>query len=325
MQGIKCQFRATCNPGGPGHGWVKDWVINLGPNKPFHDPNTGLTRVFIPAKLTDNPALLKNDPGYINRLKSSGSPELVRAWLEGDWDVVEGAFFPEFSKQRHVISPHLRIPSTWTRFRSMDWGSAKPFSVGWWAVVQDDQPHEGKILPRNSIIRYREWYGSKAPNEGLRLPAETVAKGIRTREQGEFVSYGVLDPAAFAVISGPSIGETLSKYGVYFRRADNSRRSIPKKMGGWDQLRARLIGNEDGQPMIFFFDNCHAILRTLPMMQHSEIDPEDLDTEAEDHAVDEVRYACMSRPFRQSFTHTEDDSNPFLVSNAFKFKELDRA
>ena len=322
VQGVKCQFRATCNPGGPGHVWVKQWVIDLGANKPFKDPENGLTRIFIPAKLTDNPALLSQDPGYINRLRASGSPELVRAWLEGDWDVVEGAFFPEFDKNKHVISPSLKIPHDWTRFRSMDWGSARPFSVGWWAVVQDDQPHDGRILPRNAIVRYREWYGAKGPNEGLKIPAELVAKGIREREQGEHISYGVLDPAAFAVISGPSIAETLSRRGVYFRRADNARLSIPKKFGGWDQLRARLRGNAEGQPMMFFFDTCSAILRTLPMMQHSETNPEDLDTDAEDHAVDEVRYAAMSRPFRTTGVLTQEDTNPFLVANAFKLREL---
>jgi len=324
VPGIKCQFRATCNPGGPGHGWVKNWVIDLGPNKPFTDPDTGLSRVFIAAKVTDNPALLKNDPNYVNRLRASGSPELVRAWLEGDWDVVEGAFFPEFDRKRHVIDRHLKIPHDWIRFRSMDWGSARPFSVGWWAVVQDDQPHNGQILPRDAIIRYREWYGAKAPNEGVKVPAEIVARGIKDREEyEERIAYGVLDPAAFAVISGPSIAETMSKHGVYFRRADNSRLSIPKRMGGWDQLRARLRGNDDGQPMIFFFEDCHAILRTLPMMQHSEINPEDLDTEAEDHAVDEVRYACMSRPFRQRLSTADADTNPFLVANAFRLRDLE--
>lgn len=321
-KGIKCQFRATCNPGGPGHQWVKQWVINLGPNRPYTDPDTGLTRVFIAAKVTDNPALLQNDPNYINRLRASGSPELVRAWLEGDWDVVEGAFFPEFDRKRHVLPP-LPIPRNWTRFRSMDWGSARPFSVGWWAVAQDDTAHDGRLLPRNAIVRYREWYGAKGPNEGLKIPAEIVAAGVRQRELGEDIAYGVLDPGAFAVISGPSIGETFNRKGVYFRRADNARKSVAKRFGGWDQVRARLRGNDDGHPMIFFFDTCHAILRTLPMMQHSEVDPEDLDTDAEDHAVDETRYACMSRPFRQSIPPTEEESSPFLVSNAFRLRELE--
>jgi hypothetical protein len=95
-------------------------------------------------------------------------------------------------------------------------------------------------------------------------------------------------------------------------------------MGGWDQLRARLRGDADGNPMIFFFDSCRDTLRTLPMMQHSETNPEDLDTDSEDHAVDEVRYACMSRPFRATEAYRDQvDDNPFRVANAFKLHELD--
>ena len=331
VPGIKCQFRATCNPGGPGHHWVKQWAIDIGPLKPFTDPENGLTRVFIPAKLSDNPALTRNDPQYVNRLRASGSAELVRAWLEGDWNVIEGAFFPEFETRRHVLHP-FRIPDHWVRFRSMDWGSAKPFSVGWWAHVPDDhQPasNPGTILPRGAIVRYREWYGASGPNTGLKLPAEVVAGGIVARDGREDIAYGVLDPAAFAVISGPSIGETLGRHGAYFRRADNARLGRDKRMGGWDQLRGRLRGDADGRPMIFFFDSCRDTIRTLPMMQHSETNPEDLDTDSEDHAVDEVRYACMSRPFHATANSQTDDqygpnaNNPFLVANAFRLHELD--
>jgi hypothetical protein len=325
VPGIKCQFRATCNPGGPGHHWVKQWAIDLGPMRPYTDPNNGLTRVFIPAKLSDNPALTRNDPNYINRLRASGSPELVRAWLEGDWDVIEGAFFPEFNRRRHVVQS-FAIPKDWVRFRSMDWGSAKPFSIGWWAHVQDEYvtPSERTVLPRGAIVRYREWYGSAGPNQGLKLPAEIVGAGIVAREHGEEIAYGVLDPAAFAVVSGPSIGETLGRQGAFFRRADNARLGRDKRMGGWDQLRARLRGDADQRPMIFFFDTCRDTLRTLPMMQHDEVNPEDLDTDSEDHAVDEVRYACMSRPFRQTEAYRDQvDNNPFRVANAFKFDELD--
>ena len=132
--GIKPQFKATCNPGGPGHHWVKAWAVDIGPNTPVTDPVSGLTRVFIPAKLADNPALLLADPMYVNRLKASGSPELR---LEGDWNVLEGAFFSEFSTERHVLRP-FEIPHFWTRFRSGDWGSAVPYSFGWYSVVQDD-------------------------------------------------------------------------------------------------------------------------------------------------------------------------------------------
>jgi hypothetical protein len=324
--GVPCQFRATCNPGGPGHHWVKQWVIDLGPYNTFTDPDTGLTRVFIPSRLTDNPKLLENDPGYIAKLKAAGTPQLVRAWLEGDWNVIEGAFFPEFSSDRHIVRPFV-IPADWIRFRSMDWGSAKPFSIGWWAVVQDDHRHDGKILPRNALIRYREWYGMEQgkPNQGLKMPAEKVAEGIVSRETHagvrERMAYGVLDPAAFAVVSGPSIGETLMRHRAIFRRADNTRTSRDKRMGGWDQVRARLSGEDDGRPMIYFFDTCRDLIRTLPMMQHDEHQPEDLDSDGEDHAVDDLRYACLSRPFR-SVVVSHEDRNPLLVANAFKLHEL---
>ncbi len=320
--GVRCQFRATCNPGGPGHHWVRSWVIDNGAYQPFKDPDTGLVRVFIPARVGDNPALMEADPTYIAKLRSAGSAQLVRAWLEGDWNVVEGAFFPEFSTSRHVIKP-FQIPTLWTRFRSMDWGSARPFSVGWWAVVQDDFPTgDGRILPREAIVRYREHYGMEPgkPNEGLKLPAEVVDKQIvalETSPQGvrEDVIYGVLDPAAFAVISGPSIGETLAKNGVIFRRADNTRLSRDKRMGGFDQMRARLLGDADGRPMVYIFDTCRDLIRTIPIQQHDKNNAEDMDSDLEDHAVDDMRYACLSRPFRNRITPMED-RNPLLVQNA---------
>lgn len=325
--GIHCRFNATCNPGGPGHHWVKAWIIDKGAYQPFTDPDTGLVRVFIQAKLTDNPALMQADPQYVNKLRAVGSPQLVKAWLDGNWDIVEGAFFTEYSPTRHVIEP-FPIPPEWIRFRAMDWGSAKPFSVGWYAVVQDPLLRGAIWLPRGAIIRYREYYGAERnkPNVGLKLPAESVAQNIVTIEtiggKREVLHYGVLDPSAFAVISGPSIAETLVRNGVVFRRADNARRSTDKRMGGWDQVRMRLKGNDQGEPMIFFFSSSYHMLRTLPMAQHDMHNPEDMDTEGEDHALDELRYACLSRPFRATVVNAED-LNPLRVANAFRLNELD--
>jgi hypothetical protein len=345
--GVPARMKCTCNPGGPGHMWVKSWVIDHGPWQiVYGDDDTSITRVYIPARIQDNPALLLADPSYIDKLRGVGSPQLVKAWLEGDWSIVEGAFFPEFDKARHVIAP-FKIPSHWMKFRSMDWGSAKPFSVGWWAVVQETCVQGGVVLPRGALIRYREWYGCepRKADVGLKMTAEQVARGIVLREMGgvtedpgdhpgralegqaqatsvrEKIEYGIIDPAAFAVVSGPSIGETLARHGCVFRRADTQRVSHDKRMGGWDQLRARLVGDVEGRAMIFFFSHCHAVLRTLPIMQHDEHNLEDLDTSSEDHAVDEVRYACMSRPYVRS-VETVQSSSPFLVANAFRHHEL---
>jgi hypothetical protein len=158
-------------------------------------------------------------------------------------------------------------------------------------------------LPYGAILKYREWYGSKGPNVGLKLTADLVAQGILTREGAvyndhgqmlrgplEQIAYGAADPAIFIRNGGPSIGETMAMKGCNWRPADN------KRLPGWELLRQRLVG-EDGRPMIYFLETCVDTIRTLPTLQHDEDHPEDLDTEAEDHAADETRYACASRPW----------------------------
>lgn len=297
------RIRAAANPGGAGHQEVKAYFIDPAPGGfvPTVDVETGLERMFIPARLSDNRILVANDPEYENRLRGLGSAELVRAWLEGDWSVVEGAFFDCWESKRHVLRP-FAIPSDWVRFRSADWGFAAPFSVGWWAVASDDYRAENAygepiVIPRGAMVRYREWYGASAPNVGLRLTAEQVAKGIKGHEEGERITGGVLDPAAFAEDGGPSIAERMRREGVHFRPADNRRVGQRGAMGGWDQVRSRLVGDDDERPMMFVFSTCVDTIRTLPVLQHDRSRPEDLDTSAEDHAADDVRYAAMSRPW----------------------------
>src|SRR5262249_40408542 len=150
----------------------------------------------IPSRLTDNKILMHLDPTYVQRLQLVGKAALVRAWLEGDWNAIEGAFFDEWDEKRHVVEPFV-VPAGWMRLRSMDWGSASPFSVGWWAVAADDQHvGNGRVIPRGALVRYREWYGASEANKGLKLSAEEVGRGIRERERGDLITYGVLDPSA---------------------------------------------------------------------------------------------------------------------------------
>lgn len=306
--GVPVGFRATCNPGGAGHTWVKARHIDPGAWKivreSFTNPFTGeeieTDRVFIPAKLSDNPELLVNDPGYVGRLFKAGSEALVKAWLEGDWNVIEGAFFDGWKTSRNTCAP-FELPGHWTRFRSFDWGYARPFSVGWWTMVQDD----GYGAPKGAILRYREWYGCTGkPNEGLRLEAEEIAKGILQREKGEAITYSVADPAIFTSDGGPSIAERMHRQQVTWRRADNARVARNGAVGGWDQMRARISGDDDG-PKLVVFNTCRDFIRTVPVLQHDATKAEDLDTEAEDHVADEARYACMSRPYDRPAPKTE--------------------
>lgn len=296
------------NPGGIGHQFVKmTFIDGVEPKKVYRAANSegGMLRQYIPARLEDNPSMAESDPGYENRISGLGSESLVKAMRWGDWNVVEGAFFDKFDEKRHVIRP-FEIPEDWLLFRAGDWGSAKPFAFGWYAVAQDRHVTEdGNVIPRGAMVKYLEWYGCKKdqegkflPDVGLKMDADEVGKGVKLRDMGHKISYGVLDPAAFSTDGGPSIAERMmTGGGVMFQRADNKRVAGRGAMGGWDQLRARLKGDEDGNPMLFFFSTCIHTIRTLPALQHDEDRPEDLDTTAEDHAADETRYACMSRPW----------------------------
>lgn len=298
--GVPTGFRATGNPGGPGHQWVRARYIDPAPTgfKVITDALSGLERVYIPSRVGDN-RYLGDD--YVARLKASGGKELVKAWLEGDWSIIEGAFFDCWDTKRHVVRP-FTVPKEWPRFRSGDWGSASPFSFGWWAIVQDEYvTHEGVKLPRGCLIRYREWYGCQPgkPNVGLKLTAEEVGAGIAERDGGP-VNNGVLDPSAFKEDGGPSLHERIHRGSggkVSFRPADNARVQGKGAIGGWDQMRSRLVGDGDGNPMIVCFSTCVDSIRTIPALQHDDKRPEDLDTDMEDHAADDWRYACMSRPW----------------------------
>lgn len=326
------RIRCSANPGGVGHHAVKAYFVDpapLGMELLESEVTVKLpdgteyvektTRMFIPSRVNDNKILMRNDPGYIARLHEIGSPELVRAWLEGDWSVITGAYFPEFSLQKHVIAP-FKIPPHWVRFRSMDWGSATPFCNFWNAVVSEAYLlPDGRYMPEGAIVTYRELYGwNGTPNVGLRWPANRVALEILKAERGDSVTYGVIDPSAYSNQSGPSHAERMAQEGVLFRKADNNR------IGGWDMVRDRLCGIEGdnerdygvGLPMWYVFSTCPHIIRTLPALQHDLTNPEDCDTDGEDHAPDALRYGFMSRPWRRPKPVPKDAATVKLLQNA---------
>jgi hypothetical protein len=339
--GVPCKFIATANPGGPGHLWIKQRYIDPAPlglrilPTPYTNPFTGekiyKERIFIPSRVTDNK--YTNTAEYIGNLylAANNDTELIKSWLLGDWNVMLGAYFHEWNPQVHVIR-QFNIPRTWTKFMSLDWGSYRPFSVGWWAVVPDEfdfVDNFGSVptiqswannniirLPKGAIVRYRELYGAQkdingitVPNQGLKLTVEEVAARVCKMENIEpknelgrpMIAYRTADPKIFHHDGGPSMAERFSgkPYYLNFIPSDNKRVGKNGAMGGWDQVRARLKG-EDGRPMIYFMDNCIEAIRTLPAMQHDDEKPEDVDTTGEDHAPDEIRYACMSRPYHRA-------------------------
>lgn len=320
---VPVQMILTANPGGAGQHWISERYGLI----PFPERPKIVSRTLsngsihraavIPSRISDNQILLRSDDKYINRMHLVGSEALVRAWLYGDWAAVEGAFFDCWHPAKHIIEP-IDLPKHWLRFRSMDWGSAAPFSVGWWAIASDPVHIRADLtLPRGCMIRYREWYG-----KGEKLTAEEVAAGIIERDNGDKIDYSVLDPSAFAQDGGPSIAERMGNLKVEFHRADNKRVSREGAMGGWDQMRSRLKGDADGNPMVVCFNICRDSIRTIPVLQHDQGKAEDLDTAAEDHAADEWRYGCMSRPWiRDGAKSTTPMRGPITIDEMIKMSD----
>lgn len=297
--GVPCSIRFTGNPGGAGHAFFKQRYIDFSPPyTPKPDPDSGIQRMWIPGTMADNPIGMQHNPDYRNIIIASagGNKLLMQAWLDNDWDIVAGAFFGEFSRQKHVIAP-FTIPVNWVRLMGFDWGSSSPFAALWCAVSTG----EIEYIPRGALVFYREWYGA-SPNAsgswiGLKMISEDVADGIAQRERGEKIDVRVIDPSAFKEDGGPSHGERMGNRGVHFIRADNTR------ILGWDLVRARLqwqdpVTQEEFAPMVYFFDTCVHTIRTLPLMQHDEHRIEDVETDnCEDHIADALRYVCAARPW----------------------------
>lgn len=313
-----CFPRILCgsNPGNVGHLWVKTaFISNREPMsiQRTADSEGGMLRQFIPAKLNDNPSMAKDDPMYRQRLKGLGSEALVKAMEDGDWDVIEGAYFDGWSNELHVIRP-FEIPKHWVRFGAFDWGSSRPFSYGEYAVASEG--YNG--IPAKALIKIKEWYGVRKmesgepePNVGLKLTVPQIATGIKALEAGDKIAYRVADPSIFDASRGESIAEQFYKAnGIIFQRGDN------KRLPGWEQIRDRLEGEE--RPMLYLFSTCYDSIRTIPVLQHDEKHPEDVDTDMEDHAADELRYACMSRPY----TRPAPVQEPMRTMNDISLDEL---
>jgi hypothetical protein len=293
---LPLHMRATTNPGGPGHSWVKKMFIDPAPaGAAFNatDIETGevliypdghakagqalFKRRFIPSKLSDNPYLA--DDGIYEANLLSLPENQRRQLLEGDWSVAEGAAFPEFKQTVHVVDP-FDIPSDWVRFRSCDYGYSSYSAVHWFAI---DPAYE-------SLIIYRELYVSKHTGKDL-------ASAILKVEQGEAIHYGILDSSCWHNRGqiGPSIAEEMISMGCRWRPSD---RSAGARVAGKNQLHQRLkIDPLTERAGLYFFNNCRQIIADLPVIPSDPKGTDDIDPRyGSDHAYDSIRYGVMSRP-----------------------------
>ena len=287
-------MRATSNPGGPGHSWVKKTFIDPAEhNKSYWatDIDSGeiitwpkghsregkplFKRKFIPATLFDNPYL--SDDGLYEANLLSLPEHQRRQLLEGDWDINEGAAFPEFNRKVHVIEPY-DIPNSWIKFRACDYGYGSHTGVVWLTIT-----------PAEQLVVYRELYVSK-------VTATDLADMVLEAENEDKIRYGVLDSSLWHKRgdTGPSLAEQMIMKGCRWRPSDRSRGS---RIAGKNELHRRLQVDEfTEEPRLVFFNTCTNIISQLPALPIDKRNPEDIDTTSEDHLYDALRYGIMSRP-----------------------------
>ena len=302
----------TCNPGGKGHGYIKRIAID----RIYEEGENPDDYVFIQSLVTDNKALMREQPDYIKQLEAL-PPKLKQAWLEGRWDIFEGAYFEEFRttpdpqkcheagitveealqehRWTHVIKP-FDIPKHWAIYRAYDFGYGKPFSFGWFAVNPDDE----------CAYQILELYGcTQTPNEGLKWSAsQQFDKVVEIEREHPWLKgktiHGVADPSIWDGSKGISVAEEADKRQLWFDKGINDR------IAGWMQMHERYKFDEHGKAMLYHFDTCKHAIRTTPLMMYDEHKPEDLDTSAEDHHCDMCRYFVMSRPIAPRFVEEKE-------------------
>ena len=298
--GMPRLYLSTGNPYGPGHGWVKKYFIDPAPPCTIIESEEG-KRVYIPGRVEENTALLKADPAYIKKLDGIKDPNLKKAWRFNNWDIAVGGFFSDvWDVNKHVINISKRFIPPINKgfcFRSFDWGSAKPFHVGWWWESDGTEAPNGIIYPRGALILFHEWYGnikdSDNPNIGIRLANNKIGAGIleiESKWQGLKIIPGPADPSIYTESGGPSIAAQMGD--KLFVKADNSR--IP----GWQQMRGRMIGDPDRGPLFYIMEHCRDSIRTIPVLLRDDKNPDDIDTDMEDHPGDSARYSVMFRRYK---------------------------
>ena len=315
--GIPLMVRSTTNPYGFGHNWVKGrWQLPINGRRiigPIIRTKDEPDRVAIHGCLSENKILLHAQPDYPNKIRAAAkNKSQLRAWLYGDWNVTSGGMFDDiWDNNTHVVSP-FKVPRGWSIDRSFDWGSAAPFSVGWWAESDGSDYQDGSGQWRSSVrgdlFRIAEWYGwneNEEQPEGLRMLASEIAQGIIERqiEMGlhDRVQPGPADTSIWTEENGPSIAKDMLRpvringqrvAGVRWTKADKRPGS---RVSGWEAIRQRLKdsaskGGPREKPGLFVFENCRQFIRTFPPLPRDEKKIDDVYTDAEDHIADEVRY-----------------------------------
>ncbi len=286
----RVRFYISTNPGGIGHRWVKKTFVDPYRRKRESLFLGGLVR-FIPGTYRDNKFL---DTEYIDYLLSLTGP-LGKAWRDGDWDAFEGMAFPQWDERYHVIDPRP-IPESWVKWRAIDWGYAKPFACLWMMKDPDTE----------RIYVYRELYQVELTD---RQQARMIVEMTPPMEN---IAITYADPSMWARQNRRgevySTAQEYGEEGVMLSKADNDRLSGKRKV---DRLLGRL---PDQLPGLQIFSTCKNLIETLPALPlatRKDQVTEDVDTDAEDHAYDALRYGLTNvRALVDSTKKTKVEMSP---------------
>lgn len=293
--GLKPRMIASANPGGIGHNWVRRRFVDPG----YHDAVfTGLddngepedvTRAYVPAKATDNPHL--DIDAYMRRLTRL-DPQLRRALRDGDWDILEGVRFGQWRHGIHTIDPTtLNVPLIgYPRAVGVDYGSTAPFTALWGVRLNDGLIYVYRELYRTGLTpRQQCELIIASEEEGERLPS----RPIRVALDPSTWAHGASDPVALVTGDIPPLGSIARPYwdtfGPSLVRARNDRKA------GWALIDEGLLVRPDGFPRLIVSRDCHNLIRTLPALLRSAIEPEDISQKPkqDDHMADALRYLLM--------------------------------
>lgn len=306
---VPVMVRATANPWGKGHSWVKARFIDEAlPGVPYTDPRTGKVRVRIYGSITENPYL---DEEYLHTLASVEDPNKRKAWILGDWAIAAGGILEDaWDESVHAIEP-FAIPTSWRVDRAFDWGSSAPYSAGWFAESDGNAPVQmadgtERHFPRGTVFHIAELYGwNGTPNVGCRHTNEEICRRVieieagligRLMQPGHTVYDGPADASIFDVINGDSYADEMARNGVIWIPSYKGKGS---RVQGWERLRSMLLAakrNDREKPGFYVFNTCRSWIRTVPVLPRDDKNPDDVDTEAEDHTGDMTRYRLLREP-----------------------------
>lgn len=272
----------TTNPNG--HSWLYRYWIK----KDFGNANAKKQFFSVHAPSVENVHL---PDGYVQNMLDSWSEERIKREVMGSWDAFQGQVYTEFERAKHVVKPFV-IPSEWTRFVGLDHGYRNPTAAIWCAMDYD-----------GNIYAYREFYQAEWIIEEIVKGRKDTGQPGLLRMAGKEKLEGIwVDPSTKA-----NRGKE-SDFTTYLEYLPRDLSLIPANnevAAGIDRIKQYLKPDlRTGSPRLFIFETCENLIEQMAQYRYEELTPgqelnkniKESPVKKDDHAVDALRYAVMSRP-----------------------------